>query len=208
MANIFTWEAQDIDLKDCIKLKTNCQQLDTMVMQFNVYNYDIPVDLTNFNIEFRGIKPDGTLYSQIEKGITKVNNLLTITCDNQLTVINGKVNAQLRIFDNENNQKSSYFIVLNVSSIVSDEDRVVSRNFVDILEHFDEDINIAMKLSTTFANDITQANNLDKAFQASIANANTLENAFNVSIDNASKNKTALDNSNTIALDTTSIVDT
>ena len=139
MANIFTREAQDIDLKDCIKLKTNCQQLDTMVMQFNVYDYDVPVDLTNFNIEFRAVKPDGTLYSQIEKGITKVNNLLTITCDNQLTVINGKVNAQLRIFDNENNQKSSYFIVLNVSSIVSDEDRVVSRNFVDILEHFDED---------------------------------------------------------------------
>ena len=70
MANIFTWESQDIDLKECIKVKTNCQQNDTMVLQFKIYDYDNPVDLTNYNITFVAKKPNGDIYGQAES-ITK-----------------------------------------------------------------------------------------------------------------------------------------
>jgi len=124
MSNIFTWETQDIDLKECIKLKTNCQQMDTMVLQFNVYDYDVPVDLTNFNITFVAKKPDGTIYGQVEN-ITKVGKLLTINCSNQLSTSTGKVIGILELTDNLGNRKSSYFIVLNVSGLVNDDDRVV-----------------------------------------------------------------------------------
>lgn len=156
MANIFTLETQDIDLKDCIKLKTNCQQSDTMVLQFNVYDYDNLVDLTNFNVTFVAKKPDGTIYGQTEN-ITKTNNFLKITCDSQLTSVTGRVISNIIITDNLGNRKGSYFIVLNVFGILNDEDRIVSRNFVDILNRFDEDISIAMSLSKSFEKDITKA---------------------------------------------------
>jgi hypothetical protein len=86
MANIFTWEAQDVDLKECIKIATNCQQNDTMVLQFNIYDYDNPVDLTNLNVSFVAKKPDGTIYGQAEN-ITKTNNFIKITCSEQLTSV-------------------------------------------------------------------------------------------------------------------------
>jgi hypothetical protein len=203
MANIFTYETQDIDLKDCIKLKTNCQQLDTIVLQFNVYNYDIPVDLTNFNIEFRAVKPDGTLYSQTQD-IIKVSNLLTISCNNQLTSVNGRTTSELRIFDNLGNQKSSYFIVLNVIGIVSDEDKVISRTLIDSLEHLDNSINRAIEMNTTLDNEIDEMsstiNNLiieaTDTFNTLDNNANNTINTLDILNNDAKITQTNLNNSN------------
>jgi len=184
MSNIFTWETQDIDLKECIKLKTNCQQMDTMVLQFNVYDYDVPVDLTNFNITFVAKKPDGTIYGQVEN-ITKVGKLLTINCSNQLSTSTGKVIGILELTDNLGNRKSSYFIVLNVSGLVNDDDRVVSRNFVDILERFDDDVNIAMALSASFKADILEAQAIADDFAIKVPQASAVDNTLNDSIDEA-----------------------
>lgn len=207
MSDIFTYDFQDLDLKESIKLRTKCQQLDTIVLQFNIYNYDIPVDLTNFNIEFRAVKSDGTFYSQVDN-ITKVENTLTISCNNQLTSVNGKTVCSLRIFDDSQNQKSSYFIVLNVTGIVSNYDRVVSRNLVDILERFDEDVNLAMKLSTVFKEDINEANILDTSFKQSIIDANTSKIALDSSTAIANATKSALDTSITSGNNTKSALDT
>jgi hypothetical protein len=184
LANIFTWDVQDIDLKECVKLRTNCQQMDTMVMQFNVYDYDIPVDLTNFNITFVAKKADGTIYGQVEN-ITKTGNLLTITCSSQLTSITGRTIGIIEVIDNLGNRKSSYFIVLNVSGLVSEDDRVVSRNFVDILEKFDDDVNIAVSLSTSFKEDIAEAQAISDDFAIKIPQASVVNTTLNATIGNA-----------------------
>jgi len=186
MANIFTWEVQDIDLKECIKLKTNCQQSDTMILQFNIYDHDIPVDLTNFNVAFVAKKPDGSIYALTEdENITKVGNLLTITCGEQLTVVNGRVISILEITDNNGNRKSSYFIVLNVTGLINADDRVVSRNFVDILERFDNDVNIAMALSTSFKANIEDAQAIADDFALKIPQASVVDDTLNDTIDEA-----------------------
>lgn len=188
MANIFTWEAQDVDLKECIKLTTNCQQNDTMVLQFNVYDYDIPVDLTNFNVTFVAKKPDGTIYGQTED-ITKSNNFLTITCDSQLTSVTGKVVSTIVITDNLGNRKGSYFIVFNVFGILNEDDRVISKNFVDILNRFDEDVVIALSLSGKFSEDIETAQIISDDFETKIP----LATSVNITLNNAIEDGTTLE---------------
>lgn len=198
MSNIFTWESQDIDLKECIKLKTNCQQNDTMILQFNVYDYDIPVDLTNFNVSFVAKKPDGTIYGQAEN-IVKTNNLLKITCNEQLTSITGRVIGTLVITDNNGNRKGSYFIVLNVFGILNDDDRVVSKNFVDVLNRFDEDVAIALSLSNKFEQDINTAQIISDDFAEKIPLAQSTDNTLNNTIDEANSINNILTNTNSTA---------
>jgi hypothetical protein len=198
MSNIFTWESQDIDLKEYIKLKTNCQQNDTMVLQFNVYDYDIPVDLTNFNVSFVAKKPDGTIYGQVEN-IVKTNNLLKITCNEQLTSITGRVIGTLVITDNNGNRKGSYFIVLNVFGIVNDDDRIVSKNFVDVLNRFDEDVAIALSLSNKFEQDINTAQIISDDFAEKIPLAQSTDNTLNNTIDEANSINNTLTNTNSTA---------
>lgn len=192
MPDIFTYESQDVDLKECIKLRTNCQQLDTITLQFNVFNYDIPVDLTNFNIEFRATKSDGTLYSQVD-GITKVGNVLTIQCENQLTSVNGKTIASIRIWDNLGNQASSYFIVLNISGIVSDDDRVISRTLIDSLEHLDNSINRAIQINQNFDSEI---DTFSETVNVLINNANNTSSALSMLNNDSKITQTNLNNSN------------
>jgi hypothetical protein len=190
--NIFTYESQDIDLKECIKITTNCQQLDTIVLQFKVYNYDTPVDLTNFNIAFEAVKSDGTLYGQVDN-IIKSGNSLSITCTNDLTSVIGRVNGTLRIWTEDFSQKSSYFIVLNVFGIDTG-DNAVSRNFVDVLERFDTDVNLALKLSKTFKDDITEAQRIETDFASKIPQANQIDTTLNNTISNANTINSTLTN--------------
>jgi len=189
MSNIFTWDAQDIDLKECIKIKTNCQQDDTMVLQFNIYDYDNSVNLTNFNVTFIAKKPDGTIYGQAES-IEKSNNYLKITCDSQLTSVTGRVVGTIVITDINGNRKGSYFVVLNVFGIINDDDRVVSKNFIDTLNRFDEDVAIALSLTTVFKNDIEQANNKINDINNAILNAN---NEINDIVNKAKDENTILE---------------
>lgn len=193
MSNIFTWDAQDIDLKDTIKLKTNCQQSDTMVLQFNVYDYDNPVDLTNYNITFIAKKPDGTPYGQAEN-ITKSNNFIKITCDSQLTAVTGRVVGTIVITDNNGNRKGSYFVILNVFGIITDEDRIVSKNFVDILNRFDEDVAIALSLSGSFTSDIEKAKTIADDFAIKIPQATSVNTTLNTTINTATPLESKLAN--------------
>lgn len=202
MSNIFAWEAQDIDLKDTIKLKTNCEQSDTMILQFKIYDYDSPVDLTNFNVSFVAKKPSGNIYGQVEN-IIKSSNSLTITCDSQLTSETGRVVGTIVLTDNNEKRKSSYFIVLNVFGIVNDDDRVVSKNFVDILNRFDEDVAIALSLSDKFKEDIIEAKRIEDDFAIKIPQANTLNTTLNNTINNANTLNTTLNNT----IDTGEILD-
>lgn len=193
MANIFTWELQDIDLKECVKIKTNCQQNDTMVLQFKIYDYDSPVDLTNYNVTFVAKKPSETIYGQTEN-ITKLSNSLTITCDSQLTSETGRTVGVVVITDNSGNRKGSYFIVFNVFGILNDEDRVVSKNFVDVLDRFDEDISIASLLSDSFKEDIETAQAISEDFAEKIPQAQTTDTTLNNTIDEANNINSILNN--------------
>lgn len=197
MANIFTWDWQDIDLKDCIKVKTNCQQNDTMVLQFKIYDYDNPVDLTNYNVTFVAKKPDNTIYGQAES-ITKSSNSLTITCDSQLTSDTGRVVGVVVITDNNGNRKGSYFIVFNVFGILNDEDRVVSKNFVDVLDRFDEDVAIALSLSEEFKNDIETAQAIAEDFATKIPQATNIDEQLNNTINIGNTLESKLTNDITI----------
>jgi hypothetical protein len=195
MSDIYTYEPQDLDLKESIKLRTDCSQLDTITLQFNIYNYDIAVDLSNFNIEFRGIKPDGNLYSQAES-ITKVGNLLTINCSNELTSVIGRTTCEIRIYDNVGNQKSSYFIVINVSGLVSDSDRIVSRTLIDSVEHLDNSINRAIDINNHFDNNIEEANTVSDTLATTTSNASALNSSLETKNNTATTNITNLTTQN------------
>jgi hypothetical protein len=197
MSNIFTWEAQDIDLKECIKVSINCQQDDTVILQFNIFDYDIPVDLTNYNVSFIAKKPSGLVYGQAQN-ITKSNNLLTITCDSQLTNEIERTIGTVVITDNSGNRKGSYFIVFNVFGILNNDDRVVSKNFVDILNRFDEDVVIALSLETSFANNIETAQNIADDFAVKIPQATNIDEQLNNTINTGNTLELKLTNDITI----------
>ena len=159
MANteIFEIDNRDIDLKNYQKINIPVALNDTIILKFDIFNNNAPVDLTDFNIEFRAYLPKSIVpYSQTDN-IVKSGNTLTITCDKELCQEIGQIQATLRIWNSQMLQKSNYLIVLKVMSTIPSDEVISSVATLSALNSLDWAINRYLELKVDLMGQITLA---------------------------------------------------
>ena len=156
MANTSIYEVpeMDVDMSNYVKLRTRCALNDSLIFKCFIYNQSSPVNLDDFNVEFRARLNNGQIYSEVDN-ITKSGNLLTVTCDSVLTGQIGEQNITIRLWDNTYKQKSNYLIVLKVMSTIDEDERVAESSVLSALNSLDFAIDRYMELKLDLMGEIT-----------------------------------------------------
>lgn len=190
--DLFTNDNIEVDFKEYEKIRMKAVQNDTSILKFTVFNNNQPVNLNDYNVEFRANLPNGELYSE-ENKINKNGNELTIECDSTLTQAVGEVNATLRLWTKDEKQTSLYKIIIRVLSV--GEDDTVSRSTISALEHLDISINRAIDLTKTFDEDMKTIVEASKKASDLINTLNDNNNKLEQTIKNADEKNSLLNNS-------------
>ncbi|WP_321833495.1 hypothetical protein [Clostridium butyricum] len=190
--DLFTKDNLEVDFTEFEKIRIKAVQNDTGILRFTVFNNNQPVDLKQYNIEFRAFLPNGELYSE-ENKLSVSNNELTIECDSTLTQAVGEVNATLRLWTKNEKQTSLYKIVIRVLSVGNTE--IVSKSTISALEHLDNSINRAIDLSKSFDEDMATIVEASKKATDLINTMNDNNNKLQHTIDDANKKNETLNNS-------------
>lgn len=115
--NINEFKPENIDLKIEKRIPFTCKQFDNIILSLNVFDYSVPVDLTNYFVELKIQQPNGQKFTQ-SAGIIKTGNNIKITCANEVSNVYGKTKIELDFTDNANLKKSSFVIVINVKESI------------------------------------------------------------------------------------------
>ncbi|MBN1067181.1 hypothetical protein DVW02_04170, partial [Clostridium botulinum] len=217
MSNIFDYELIDIDLKEnfSMQMDTECHQNDKLVLHFIIRNLGELVDLTNYSVELRVKKSDGTDYIQTEEFITKgTNGELTITCKDVLTNVSGIAKGQLRIWNSTYDQASGRILNINIIKDVLEVDRSLHESTLTQLEHLDKSINVASdyikeadKIKNKLEQDIATGNSVDSKLKDTTQTANNTNNTLNAINTTATTTKNELNTLNNNAINTKSNLD-
>ena len=62
--DLFKIDQIEVDFKDFEKIRLKATQNSTVILSFLVYNYNTPVDLSQYRYEVRFSLPNGNLYSE------------------------------------------------------------------------------------------------------------------------------------------------
>ena len=149
--DLFKIDQIEVDFKDFEKIRLKATQNSTVILSFLVYNYNTPVDLSQYRYEVRFSLPNGNLYSE-EDNVTVNGNILTVTCDSTLTQAIGEATGTLRLWTIDGKQTSLYKLVVRVYGTGTSE--IVSKSTISVLEHLDLSINRAVELSRSFDEDM------------------------------------------------------
>lgn len=212
MADIFQYEPINIDLKQNygIGYDLECHQNDLIVLNFIIRNYGEIVDLTNYSVELRVKRRDGSDYIQGgTTGITKgVNGNLKIVCKDSLTNIGGVAKGELRIWDSARNQTTTRILKIDIKNSALDVNRSLSQSTITVMEDLNNILNDAYDVQNDFADKIDKASKSKTELETIINTANTTKTNLDTSITTATTTKTNLDKSNITALSTKSALDT
>lgn len=118
--NINEFKPEDIDLKIEKRIPVTCKQFDNVILSFNVMDYSVPVDLTEYFVELKIQQPNGSKFTQ-STGIVKTGNNVKITCANEVSNVYGKTKIELDFTNGTNQKKSSFVIVINVKESIGGE---------------------------------------------------------------------------------------
>jgi hypothetical protein len=162
---MFTYEL-DIDMKQEFQMgfDTEAHQLDTMILKCYMYNEGVPLDTTNYNVEFRAKKPDGTDYIQRKYGIEKGIGYININCTDELTVISGMCKAELRIWNGTLQQSTSRIINIGIIPSVLEVDRTISKSTITELQYVNstlDSLNESLEEAEVFVSQHGDIVNLD-----------------------------------------------
>lgn len=199
--SILELENKEIDVKEYQKVHLKTVLNNTVILKFYLYNNNQPINLSEWNVEFRASLPKSkSIYSEVDN-ITKEGNILTLTCGDELTQEIGDVISYLRIFNNQSQQCSTYQIVIRVLSTINEDEQVATKSTLSALRSLDLAINKYLELKVDLSKGIQEATVKIKEINDAITNANTTKDDLNAVIDNADTmnntlNKT-IDNGNT-----------
>lgn len=199
--SILELENKEIDVKEYQKIQLKTVLNNTVMLKFYLYNNNQPVDLSQWNVEFRASLPKSkNIYSEVDN-ITKEGNLLTITCGDELTQEIGDVISYLRIFNNKSQQCSTYQIVIRVLSTINEDEQVATKSTLSALRSLDLAINKYLELKVDLYGGIQEANVKIKEINDAIANSKISKDNLNAVINNAytidKTLNTTIDNGNT-----------
>lgn len=189
--DILEFNTIDVDLKENYFLGTDleCHQNDTLILNFKITNYGVPVDLTKFNVKLNIKKPDGTDYIQSKNGIVKnADGTLKITTEDGFTNFGGNAKGEVVIWNSALNQKTSRLLYIRIIPSVLITDGKVHESTLTALNYLDFALNKATE-------------DLDK-LDASVKNAEEEIKKIDGKIEEANQTKNNLDKSNTTALTT------
>lgn len=172
--NINEYKPEDIDLKIEKRIPLVCKQNDNITLNFNVFDYGNPVDLSNFFIEFRIQQSNGAVHSQTT-GITKTGNAIKIVCANEVTARAGKTKIELDFTTTDNLKKSSFVIIIQVKETIGAIPSDGSVNPGNIPVNYAIDLN-------TLENYVTQANALSADFATNVATQAQTQASLNASV--------------------------
>lgn len=172
--NINEYKPEDIDLKIEKRIPLVCKQNDNITLNFNVFDYGNPVDLSNFFIEFRIQQSNGAVHSQTT-GITKSGNAIKIVCANEVTALAGKTKIELDFTTTDNLKKSSFVIIIQVKETIGTIPSDGSVNPGNIPVNYAIDLN-------TLENYVTQANALSADFATNVTTQAQTQASLNASV--------------------------
>ncbi len=172
--NINEYKPEDIDLKIEKRIPLVCKQNDNITLNFNVFDYGNPVDLSNFFIEFRIQQSNGAVHSQTT-GITKSGNAIKIVCANEVTARAGKTKIELDFTTTDNLKKSSFVIIIQVKETIGAIPSDGSVNPGNIPVNYAIDLN-------TLENYVTQANALSADFATNVTTQAQTQASLNASV--------------------------
>jgi uncharacterized protein YdcH (DUF465 family)/ribosomal protein S18 len=172
--NINEYKPEDIDLKIEKRIPLVCKQNDNITLNFNVFDYGNPVDLSNFFIEFRIQQSNGAVHSQTT-GITKSGNAIKIVCANEVTALAGKTKIELDFTTTDNLKKSSFVIIIQVKETIGAIPSDGSVNPGNIPVNYAIDLN-------TLENYVTQANALSADFATNVTTQAQTQASLNASV--------------------------
>ena len=183
--SILELENKEIDVKEYQKIQLKTVLNNTVMLKFYLYNNNQPVDLSQWNVEFRASLPKTkNIYSEVDN-ITKEGNLLTITCGDELTQEIGDVISYLRIFNNKSQQCSTYQIVIRVLSTINEDEQVATKSTLSALRSLDLAINKYLELKVDLYGGIQEATVKIKEINDAIANSKISKDNLNAVINNA-----------------------
>lgn len=193
--SIFEISSEDIDVKNYTKVRTKCALNDKVYLKLYVYDYNSPIDLSQFNIEFRAILPKSKqIYSEVNN-ITKNGNLLTISCDSFMTGEIGEVVSYIRLWNLATEQKSSYQIRIKVMPTIDEDEKVAESSLLSGLASLDLAIDRYIELKATLTDKIDEATLSITNITTAITNANVIKTSLDIANSNALTTKTSLDSS-------------
>ncbi len=159
--NIYLLEHNDTDLKDTSTvIIQSCKQYDDITLDLSLYNNGNILDLTQYTIDLRVLKPDNTFVIQTNN-IIKTTNNVKIECMRDITRVSGKVKCELRLVNSETKQKTSFDFIIPIKPSVINENSVESGNIVSIIEELNKTIDTGNALDDTLKEDITIGTQLD-----------------------------------------------
>ena len=189
--DLFKIDQIEVDFKDFEKIRLKATQNSTVILSFLVYNYNTPVDLSQYNYEVRFSLPNGYLYSE-EDNVAVNGNILTVTCDSTLTQAIGEATGTLRLWTSDGKQTSLYKLVIRVYGTGTGE--IISKSTISALEHLDLSINRAIELSRSFDEDMKTIVEASEKANELIKTLSDANNDLKKTIDNGTAKNTELTN--------------
>lgn len=186
--SIFEISDMDVDMSNYVKIRTRACLNDSLIFKCYIYSSSTPVNLDNYNIEFRArLAKTGNIYSETDN-ITKNGNLLTINCDSILCSEIGECNITIRLWDKTYKQKSNYLIVLKVMDTISEDEKLATSSVLSSLNSLDYSIARYLELKVDLQGEITLA-------ETALSNLTTEVNLANTTLTNMVAENSLLINS-------------
>lgn len=175
--NINNFESSDIDLKIEKRIPLVCKQYDDITLNFNVFDYGNPVDLSKYYIEFKVRQPNGNEVTQTS-GIIKNSNSIKIDCIDEVTAVYGEVKVELDFTSSDNKQKSSFVIVINVKESLTggekipEEEKPIALSIE--LSNLDSYLSEAKELNQSFASNVSIAKETQDKLDKAVSDTNKI----------------------------------
>lgn len=175
--NINNFESSDIDLKIEKRVPLVCKQYDDITLNFNIFDYGNPVDLSKYYIEFKVRQPNGNEVTQTS-GIIKNNNTIKIDCIDEVTAVYGEVKLELDFTSADSKQKSSFVIVINVKESLTGGERTLGEEkpiALSIeLSNLDSYLSEAKELNQSFASNVEIAKETQDKLDKAVSDTNKI----------------------------------
>lgn len=190
--NINEFKPENIDLKIEKRIPFTCKQFDNIILSLNVFDYSVPVDLTNYFVELKIQQPNGQKFTQ-SAGIIKTGNNIKITCANEVSNVYGKTKIELDFTDSSNLKKSSFVIVVNVKESIggsAEGGSATPGNGVPValaipLSELEAYVAQATVLNGTFATNTATQATTQASLDASVTSAHNIANSVASSLSTA-----------------------
>ena len=179
-----------LDLNNNSNILVDCKQFDDINLIFKIFLDSEAINLKDFDVRLKALKPDETLLIQQGTGVSVADNVLTINASEQLTTTSGKTKIELQFINKiTKKKKSTYNIILTVHESIADVDRGISKSAYTLLEEMETKLDQVSDFLTS-ADEIAKLGN---EIKQTVAEGKSVEATLKIDIDNGNALKTNLE---------------